>query len=92
MAGESCSKVIAGSAAQGDLIDDFHYMMVVFVTMILVMLGIGAVKPKELVETEVKEEDAVDMTPWKGRKIAAAMLCVIVLLIYAVFADFSVWY
>ena len=53
------------------------------------MLTIGAVKPRETawIQEDVK---AIDMTPWKHAVTACVILVVIVLAIYAVFADFSV--
>ena len=52
------------------------------------MLIVGFLKPRDtdFVQVDVK---AVDMTPWKHGKLVGGILCVIVLIIYAAFADFS---
>jgi len=72
-----------------DTIHEFHFLGIVFVLLIVLMLVIGAVRPLETawVQQDVK---AVDMTPWKHVGKAAIALTLIVLLIYAVAADFSV--
>ena len=61
----------------------------VFALLIVLMLVIGAVRP---LKTPWVQEDAraVDMTPSKHKGKAGLVLMLIVLAIYAVFADFSV--
>ena len=68
---------------------EFHFLGAVFVTLLLIMLAVGKVapRPEAFVQQDVK---AVDMTPWKHARITGGILCIIVLIIYAVFADFSV--
>jgi SSS family solute:Na+ symporter len=75
----------------GDYINTYHYMGVVFVAMLLVMWAIRLWRPREedFVQVDVK---AVDMTPWRHRKLVSCLLIVSVLCIYAYFADFSVWF
>jgi SSS family solute:Na+ symporter len=69
--------------------NDFHFLGTVFCYLVILMLIIGEIKPRE---TEFVQEDAkaVDMTPWKKAKLVGALLVAIVLLIYILFADFSV--
>ena len=67
---------------------DFHFIGLVFVILVLLMLIIGWIKPgKTFVQEDVK---AVDMTPWKHAKWVGGILCLVVLIIYASLADFSV--
>lgn len=68
---------------------EFHFLGLVFAYLVILMLIIGEIKPRE---TEFVQEDvkAVDMTPWKHAKVTGAALIVIVLIIYICFADFSV--
>ncbi len=68
---------------------DFHFLGIVFSWLVILMLVIGEVRPRE---TEFVQEDvgAVDMTPWEYAKQAGWALIVMVLLIYVTFADFSV--
>jgi uncharacterized sodium:solute symporter family permease YidK len=49
----------------------------------------GAIRPQER-PFEDKDAKATDMTPWKYAFPAAAVLLVIIGIIYASFADFSV--
>lgn len=67
----------------------FHFLGLVFSWLVILMLVIGEVSPRE---TEFVQEDvqAVDMTPWKLAKPAGLLLIAIVLSIYVIFADFSV--
>ena len=68
---------------------EFHFLGLVFSWLLVLMLVIGEIKPRE---TEFEQEDvkAVDMTPWKHAKLAGIVLIVIVLTIYITLADFSV--
>lgn len=68
---------------------EFHFLGLVFSWLLILMLVIGEVAPRE---TEFEQEDvgAVDMTPWQFAKPAGLILIVIVFTIYATFADFSV--
>lgn len=72
----------------GDIIDGFHFLGLGFILVVASMLIVGAIKPRE---TDFVQEDvkAVDMTPWKHGKLAGGILCVIVVIIYAIFADTS---
>lgn len=68
---------------------DFHFLGLVFSWLMILMLVIGEIKPRE---TEFHQEDvgAVDMTPWKLAKPVGLLLIAIVITIYVTFADFSV--
>ena len=87
--GNTISTFIAGNTANGDLLHEFHFLGASFLFLIVVMLIIGKLKPRE---TDFIQQDAkaVDLTPWKHAKLVGALLCVIVLAIYAAFADFKV--
>ena len=78
-----------GSVFFTDYVHNFHFLGGVFIFIFILMLVMGSNNPRE---TEFVQEDvkAVDMTPWKHSKIAALILFLIVLAIYAKFADFSV--
>ena len=86
------SQVVDGETVsitlEGGYINGFHFLGLGFLLVVIVMLLIGIVKPRE---TDFVQEDvkAVDMTPWKHGKLAGGVLCVVVVIIYAVFADFS---
>jgi SSS family solute:Na+ symporter len=68
---------------------EFHFLGIVFSWLLILMLVIGEVRPRE---TEFEQEDvgAVDMTPWRLSKPAGILLIIIVFAIYITFADFSV--
>jgi len=70
-------------------IHEFHFLGIVFAWLVIMMLAIGAAKPRE---TEFVQKDvrAVDMTPWPWAKPVGMLLIVAVFLIYISFADFSV--
>ena len=68
---------------------EFHFLGAVFALLVAVMLTIGAVKP--LPEAwEQRYSGDVEMTPWKFAKPVSVALIILVFVIYAVFADFSV--
>jgi SSS family solute:Na+ symporter len=68
---------------------EFHFLGIVFAYLVIFMLVMGEVAP---LEKEFIQEDvgAVDMAPWKHARLVGGILVAIVLLIYVVFADFSV--
>ena len=68
---------------------EFHFLGVVFAYLVLLMLVVGELRP---LATEWEQQDvkAVDMTPWPGARKAGAVLLILVLTLYACFADFSV--
>ena len=66
----------------------FHYFGIVFIYLIIMMLVWSEISPRQ--EEWVQEDaKAVDLTPWKYANKVGLALIIIVLLIYAVFADFS---
>ncbi|MEX0654337.1 MAG: solute:sodium symporter family transporter [Phycisphaeraceae bacterium] len=68
---------------------EFHFLGAAFVTLVAVMLGVGYLRPLPTRWEQTYSGD-VEMTPWRFRFPAAAVLVVLVLLIYVLFADFSV--
>jgi SSS family solute:Na+ symporter len=72
-----------------DSMHEFHFLGVVFGWLLILMLVIGEIKPRE---TEFVQEDvgAVDMTPWRLATPVGILLIATVFLIYIAFADFSV--
>ncbi len=89
LAAEALKAPDPGSKYVTNYIHGFHFLGAVFALLIGLMLVIGAVKPRETpwIQEDVK---AVDMTPWKHAVTACIILALIVLAIYAIFADFSV--
>ena len=72
------------------VIGQFHFVAIVFVLMLLAMVIWGKIAPRE---TPYEEYNAnvIDMTPWKYARAAAVILLVVISLIYASLADFSVF-
>ena len=68
---------------------EYHFLGLIFLYLIIVMLVMGEMKPRET-EFIQKDVNAVDMTPWKHAKLVAAIILAIVILIFALFADFSI--
>lgn len=70
-------------------VHDFHFLGGVFIFIFILMLVLGSNNPRktEFIQKDVK---AVDMTPWKHAKLSGFLLFLIVIVIYAMFADFSV--
>jgi hypothetical protein len=68
---------------------EFHFLGIVFCWLLILMLVIGELYPTA---TEFEQQDvgAVDMTPWRMAKPVGLVLIVIVFMIYALFADFSI--
>lgn len=64
---------------------NFHFLGFVFVLLVAIMVVWAKVQPRE--EAWVLETSTpIDMTPWKGAKVAGVILLVIVTLIYLSFA------
>ena len=76
-------------AAQVEKVGDFHFQGIVFLAIVGIMLAMGALKPRATPWVHEYSGD-VDITPWKHAKLAGAILVVLVLLLYASFADLSV--
>ncbi len=70
-------------------VHEFHFLGMVFVLLVAIMLVIGKLRPLPDSPADTRER-AVDMTAWPKLKPACTLLCVGVVIIYAVFADFSV--
>lgn len=68
---------------------EFHFLGLVFAYLVLLMLVIGELSP---LDEEWRQVDvqAVDMTPWVHARKLGAILVLLVLAIYVVFADLSV--
>jgi SSS family solute:Na+ symporter len=66
-------------------IHEFHFLGVVFALLVIVMLAIGAAKPRST-PWELVSGNTIDMTPWKNAKWASLGLVVVVLAIYIAFA------
>jgi SSS family solute:Na+ symporter len=73
-------KAIADAGIHG-----FHFIGIVFALLVAFLFIMGTVAPRA---TPWKLETAnnIDMTPWKGAKVASALLVIIVIAIYAAFA------
>ncbi|MCA9058837.1 MAG: solute:sodium symporter family transporter, partial [Planctomycetaceae bacterium] len=79
-------ELIGGGPGQ---LHTFHFLGLVFASVVALMLLIGKISPRE---TPWVHEDsgAVDLTPWKPAVPFGIVLVVIVLGLYLSFADFSV--
>lgn len=67
---------------------EIHYLYVLSVLFpidLIVMLAIGKIKPREQ-DFELADSKAVDLTPWKYVKPAAAACVVVMLCVYALFS------
>lgn len=71
-----------------DSLHEFHFLGMVFSWLLVMMLVIGEIAPRET-EFQQKDVGAVDMTPWRFAKPAGLALIAIVFTIYIYFADFS---
>lgn len=67
----------------------FHFLGIVFASLIAIMLIIGKIKPLAT-PYEAKDSGAVDMTSWPLAWPVGIGLVLVVLAIYGYFADFSV--
>lgn len=69
--------------------NEYNFLGMVFAYLLVLMLVLGALRPRE---EEFIQPDArvVDMTPWRHAVSCGIALLVLVALIYAAFADFSV--
>ena len=66
-------------------IHEFHFLGLVFALLVVIMLVIGAVKPRSI-PWELVSGNTIDMTPWKNAKWASLALVLVVLGIYIGFA------
>ena len=72
-----------------DRLHEFHFLGIVFVGLIVMMLVIGQLAPRDE-PWEQKHSGDVDMTPWKLAWPTGIALALVVLAIYASLADFSI--
>jgi len=72
-------------------ITEFHFLGLAFLILVMMMLVIGYYKPLSKAWEQEYTKD-VDLTPWKYAMHASVFLVIVVLLIYAYFADFSILY
>ncbi len=79
----------AAKTIAGDLINDYHFLGLVFVGLILIMLIIGKLAPTAQA-WEHQHTGEVDITPWRFAVPGGIALLIAVATIYALFADFSV--
>lgn len=77
-------------AARLDAVNNFHFLGIVFVSLIAVMLAIGAIRPRETPWVQ-KDSGEVDLTPWPWAKPAGLVMVLIVIGIYIAFADPSIF-
>ena len=71
-----------------DVMNQYHFVGLVFVGLILLMAVIRYVSPRET-PYEPRDAHVTDLTPWKHARLAGVVLLVIVGAIYVSFADFS---
>jgi SSS family solute:Na+ symporter len=64
---------------------NFHFLGVVFATLVLFMIVWGTVAPRRT-PWKLETSTPIDMTPWKGAKWAGLVLIILVIAIYAAFA------
>lgn len=74
------------SALTGANIHGFHFIGIVFALLVIFLLVMGKVAPRAT-PWKIEANNDIDMTPWKGAKVASALLIVIVIAIYAFFAN-----
>ena len=71
-------------------VGQFHFVAIVFALMVIAMLVWGWIAPQK-VPFANEDAKATDLTPWKFAWPAAVVLVIIIGIIYACFADFSVF-
>ena len=70
--------------------NEYQFVAVVFTYLVIFMLVMGEVKPRA---TEYIQKDArvLDLTPWRYTKLSSLLLMIFIVVIYVMFADFSVF-
>ena len=68
---------------------DYHFVGLCFLVLIDGMLLWRIIKPRKEAFVQ-KDEKILDLTPWRGAKLASALLILAIVVIYGCFADFSV--
>lgn len=66
-------------------IHGFHFIGIVFALLVIFLLIMGKVAPRATA-WKIETSNDIDLTPWKGAKIASALLVLVVIGIYAAFA------
>ncbi|MBI2423519.1 MAG: solute:sodium symporter family transporter [Candidatus Hydrogenedentes bacterium] len=84
-----CGYFVPYCAAVVSQIGGFHFLALVFLGLIAVMLGIGAIYPRQEAWVH-KDAGEVDLTPWKYAWPAGIGLTLTVVSIYIYFGDLSV--
>jgi SSS family solute:Na+ symporter len=80
---------VVSTYVAGDIVHDFHYLGIVFASLVTLMLVIGLINPQP--EKWVQQHTGdVDITPWRLAVPAGVVLLLLVLTIYVLFADFSI--
>ena len=74
-----------GNAVDSVFIYNFHFLGFVFALLCLVMIVWAKLAPRETAWT-LEMSTPIDMTPWKGAKLASAILVITVISIYVFFA------
>ncbi|QTN33097.1 solute:sodium symporter family transporter [Akkermansiaceae bacterium] len=63
----------------------FHFIGIVFAILVIFLLIVGKVAPRAEA-WKISTSNDIDLTPWKGAKLASALLILVVIGIYAAFA------
>jgi SSS family solute:Na+ symporter len=80
---------VPAAAALVSQVHEFHFLAGVFLGLVLMMLAIGAFRPRETPWVQ-ESRNQIDTTPWKPAVPVGLLLICIVLGIYIWFADLSV--
>lgn len=70
-------------------VHEFHFLGLVFAGLIILMLAIGRIRPRDEAYVQLASGD-VDLTPWRWTGLASFAIVAVVLSIYAYFANFSI--
>lgn len=84
--------IAAGNFVFPDAVRDFgeyHFVGACFLVLMDVMLLMRLVSPRKVAHV-FADAKAVSLEPWKGAKLAAALLLLAIFSVYGAFADFSV--
>lgn len=80
---------VPAAATALESIHGFHFLGIVFISLIALMLVIGAIAPRET-PWEQQNTLQVDLTPWRFAQPVGVVLIAIVLTLYVSLADWSV--
>jgi len=76
-------------AERVDAMHGFHFLGAVFATLVVLMLGIGAVRPRKTPWVH-RASGIVDLTPWRWAMPIGIAIIVFVLTVYVLLADTSI--